>query len=153
MRASHALTRAAWIAGLAWLALTTGAGADGGLSPLDIVTSTGAHRYEVEVADTEPAREHGLMDRREMAANHGMLFEFPNREPVTFWMKNTYLSLDMIFIDADGTVRRVAQRATPLSEALIASEAPVVAVLELNAGQAAAIRLRPGDKVRFSFFH
>ncbi len=141
------------IAGLAWLALTAGARADGGLHSLDIVTSTGAHHYEVEVADTEASREHGLMDRREMPANHGMLFEFPNREPVTFWMKNTYLSLDMIFIDADGAVRRVEQRATPMSEALIPSQAPVVAVLELNAGQAAAIRLKPGDKVRFPFFH
>jgi uncharacterized protein len=147
------LIRAGLIAGLAWLALAVGARAESGVSPLEIVTSTGAHRYEVEVADNEPERERGLMDRREMAANHGMRFEFPNREPVTFWMKNTYLSLDMIFIDADGTVRRVEQRATPLSEALIPSRAPVVAVLELNAGQAAAIHLKPGDKVRFPFFH
>jgi hypothetical protein len=141
------------IAALAWLAFAPGARADGALQRLDIVTSTGAHAYEVEVVDDEASREHGLMDRREMPANHGMLFEFPDREPVTFWMKDTYLSLDMIFIDSDGSVRRIEQRATPMSEALIPSRAPVVAVLELNAGQAAAIRLKPGDKVRFPFFH
>ena len=147
------MTRARWIAGLAWLALAAGASADGALQNLEIVTSTGAHRYEVEIADTDASREHGLMDRRKMAADHGMLFEFPSRSPVTFWMKDTYISLDMIFIDADGTVRRIAERAKPMSEDLIPSEASVTGVLELNAGQAAAIRLKPGDKVRFPFFH
>ena len=120
---------------------------------LEIHTASGAHRYGVEVADTYAAREHGLMDRHEMAADHGMLFEFPQRAPVTFWMKNTYLSLDMAFIDADGTVRRVVSHAPPLSEDLIASEVPVTGVLELNAGQADAIGLKAGDKVKFPFFH
>jgi uncharacterized membrane protein (UPF0127 family) len=119
---------------------------------LDIVTASGSHHYDVEIAADEPTRERGLMERRTMAASHGMLFEFPAREPVTFWMKDTYLSLDMVFIDADGTVRRVVERATPLSEALIPSEVPVTGVLELNAGQAAAIKLKPGDKVEFPFF-
>jgi hypothetical protein len=119
---------------------------------LDIVTASGPHHYDVEIAADEPTRERGLMERRTMAANHGMLFEFPARVPVTFWMKDTYLSLDMVFIDVDGTVRRVVERATPLSEALIPSEVPVTGVLELNAGQAAAIKLKPGDKVEFPFF-
>ena len=92
------------------------------------------------------------MDRRTMAADHGMLFEFPAREPVTFWMKDTYLSLDMVFIDSDGTVRRIAEAARPMSETLIPSIEPVTGVLELNAGQAAAIKLKPGDKVVFPFF-
>ena len=141
------------IEALAWLALTAGAHAGDSVQSLEIVTSSGVHRYEVEIADTDAAREHGLMDRRKMAADHGMLFEFPSRGPVTFWMKDTYISLDMIFIDEDGTVRHVAERAKPLSEALIPSEASVTGVLELNAGQAEAIRLKPGDKVRFPFFH
>jgi uncharacterized membrane protein (UPF0127 family) len=141
------------IAALAWLALTSNVRADGSLGNLEIATSSGLHHFEVEIADDEATREHGLMDRRQMAADHGMLFEFPYRAPVNFWMKNTYLSLDMLFIDSDGTVRRVAQRATPLSEALIPSQAPVIGVLELNAGQAAAIHVKPGDKVRFPFFH
>jgi uncharacterized membrane protein (UPF0127 family) len=120
--------------------------------PLEITTSTGPHRYEVEIADNDAARERGLMYRHEMASNHGMLFEFPNRAPVTFWMKNTYLPLDMVFIDADGTVRGFYQHAKPLSESLISSDVPVVAVLELNADQASNIRLKAGDKVRFPFF-
>jgi len=122
------------------------------VEPLDVITSTGAHRYEVEIANDNASRERGLMYRHEMAANHGMLFEFPTRAPVTFWMKNTYLSLDMVFIDADGTVSGVYEHAAPLSEKLISSGVPVVAVLELNADQASDIHLKPGDKVRFPFF-
>ncbi len=120
---------------------------------LDILTASGPHHYDIEIAADEPTRERGLMERRTMAADHGMLFEFPERAPVTFWMKDTYLSLDMVFIDADGTVRRVVERAKPMSEALIPSELPVTGVLELNAGQAAAIGVKPGDKVEFPFFH
>jgi uncharacterized membrane protein (UPF0127 family) len=144
------LRRAALAA--AFLTLATGARAEGATRPLDIVTATGVHRYNVEIADDEASREHGLMDRHKMAADHGMLFEFPTREPVTFWMKDTYLPLDMVFIDADGAVRRVYQHAVPLSEKLISSEVAVDAVLELNAEQALAIKLKAGDKVRFPFF-
>lgn len=133
----------------AWLFLGSAGLADEGL---DIVTATGSHHYDVEIADSEAARERGLMDRHEMAAGHGMLFEFPRRAPVSFWMKNTYLPLDMIFIDQGGVVRNVVENAKPLSEALIPSRLPVVAVLELNAGQAKAIDLRPGDKVKAAFF-
>ncbi|MDE3177377.1 MAG: DUF192 domain-containing protein [Pseudomonadota bacterium] len=119
---------------------------------LDVVTSTGAHHYEVEIANDAATREHGLMLRETMAPDHGMLFEFPAREPVSFWMKDTLLPLDMVFIDIDGTVVRVEQNAKPLSEAIIPSGGPVTGVLELNAGQAAAIHLKPGDKVNFPFF-
>jgi uncharacterized membrane protein (UPF0127 family) len=119
---------------------------------LDVVTATGRHHYQVEIAADEASREHGLMDRHQMAPDHGMLFEFQSRGPVTFWMKDTYLPLDMAFIDSDGTVRRVFERATPQSERLIPSNAPVTGVLELNAGQAAAIHLKVGDKVAFPFF-
>ena len=120
---------------------------------LDVVTATGSHRYHVEVAADEASREHGLMDRRKMAPDHGMLFEFQKRAPVAFWMKNTYLPLDMLFIDSDGVVKRVQENATPMSQALIPSGEPVTGVLELNAGQAARIGVRPGDKVIFpSFF-
>ena len=120
---------------------------------LEIDTASGPHKYNVEIADNEASREHGLMQRRQMEANHGMLFEFPERAPVTFWMKDTYLPLDMLFIDADGTVKRVVLRATPMSEDMIPSGAPVTGVLELNAGQADAIAVKVGDKVKFPFFH
>ena len=120
---------------------------------LQVVTETGAHRYNVEIAADQASREHGLMERRKMAPDHGMLFEFQRREPVAFWMKNTYLPLDMLFIDSDGTVRSIKENATPMSEALIPSGAPVTGVLELNAGQAERIHAKPGDKVIFpSFF-
>ena len=128
----------------------TGARAD---ATLEIDTATGPHRFNVEIADNEAAREHGLMDRRKMAVDHGMLFEFPERAPVAFWMKNTYLPLDMLFIDSDGTVRRVVLHAPPLSEDIIPSGTPVTGVLELNAGQADAIGVKVGDKVKFAFFH
>lgn len=150
----HASRRALLAAALA-AALGVGApsaSAGARAEPLDIITSTGAHRYEVEIANDNESRERGLMYRNQMATNHGMLFEFPERAPVTFWMKNTYLPLDMIFIDANGTVRGVYEHATPMSEKLISSGVPVVAVLELNADQASHIRVKAGDKVRFPFF-
>ena len=151
----HASTRAflvAWLAA-ALCAVSLDARASAKVEPLDIITSTGAHHYEVEVADDGASRERGLMYRHKMPANHGMLFEFPTRAPVTFWMKNTYLPLDMVFIDSDGKVSGVYEHATPLSEKLISSGVPVVAVLELNADQAYDIRLKAGDKVRFPFFN
>ncbi len=119
---------------------------------LEVVTASGKHRYHVEIAADEAAREHGLMDRKKMAADHGMLFEFQQRGPVTFWMKNTYLPLDMLFIDEDGSVRAIKENATPMSQTLIPSGEPVVGVLELNAGQAARIGAKPGDKVIFPAF-
>jgi uncharacterized membrane protein (UPF0127 family) len=134
----------------AFVAFASAAGAaDAGL---DVVTATGRHHYQVEIAADEASREHGLMERRQMAADHGMLFEFQTRAPVIFWMKDTYLPLDMAFIDSDGTVRGVFEHATPLSHAMIPSTGPVTGVLELNAGQAAAIHLKAGDKVVFPFF-
>jgi uncharacterized membrane protein (UPF0127 family) len=135
-----------------FIALAFGSRAAGKVQPLDILTSTGVHPYQVEIADDNASRAQGLMYRRQMAANHGMLFEFPTRAPVTFWMKNTYLPLDMVFLDADGTVRGVYEHAKPQSEKLIPSGVAVVAVLELNADQAFDIHLKPGDKVRFPFF-
>jgi uncharacterized membrane protein (UPF0127 family) len=138
-------TLAAAIVALAGAASAADAG-------LDILTATGRHHYEVEIAADQDSREHGLMDRHKMAANHGMLFEFPTRGPVTFWMKDTYLPLDMVFIDANGVVVRIFENAKPLSEKLIPSIAPVTGVLEFNAGQAKAIGLKPGDKVEFPFF-
>jgi len=122
------------------------------LDKLEIDTASGPHLFSVEIANIESTRETGLMNRRFMPADRGMLFEFPVEEPVAFWMKNTFIPLDMIFIRHDGTVAAVAANAEPLSEATIPSGAPVDAVLELNGGIAAGIGLRPGDKVRHPFF-
>ena len=126
--------------------------AKGGLEPLEITTSSGVHAFQVEIADDEASRERGLMYRRFMPADRGMLFEFDRDEPVAFWMKNTYIPLDMIFIAPDGAVTRIAANAEPLSETSIPSGGPCVGVLEINGGEAARIGLRPGDKVKAAFF-
>jgi uncharacterized protein len=123
-----------------------------GLQSLEIVTSTGRHAFQVEIAADDASRERGLMDRRYMAPDHGMLFEFDRDAPVSFWMKNTYIPLDMIFIARNGAVTRIAANAEPLSERVIPSGGPCAAVLELNGGVAASIGLKVGDKVRHPFF-
>jgi uncharacterized protein len=122
------------------------------LDRLEVVTASGSHSFSVEIANTEPSREIGLMNRRFMPADRGMLFEFPVEEPLAFWMKNTYIPLDMIFIRHDGTVVGIAANAEPLSETTIPSGAPANGVLEVNGGVAASIGLQPGDKVRHPYF-
>ena len=142
-------------AALAFVALVAPAGAPAmgeGLQSLEIVTSTGRHAFQVEIANDDTSRERGLMDRRYMAAGQGMLFEFDHDAPVAFWMKNTYIPLDMIFIAPSGVVTHIAANAEPLSERIIPSGGPCVAVLELNGGTAASIGLKVGDKVRHPFF-
>ncbi len=121
--------------------------------PLELVTKSGVKHVTVEVADHEQQREIGLMYRRSLADDHGMLFEFNAVEPVSFWMKNTYIPLDIVFIAPSGKVVSIARKATPMSEAAIPSGGPVDAVLELRGGRAAEIGLEPGDTVRAKFFH
>ncbi len=134
---------------LTLLALATPARA---LEGLEVTTSSGFHHFEVEIAADEPSREKGLMFRKFMPADRGMLFEFDKDMPLTFWMKDTVLSLDLVFIDSHGIVENVAADAEPMSESVIGSAAPARAVLELNAGVAAAIGLKPGDRVAHPFF-
>jgi hypothetical protein len=119
---------------------------------LEIVTSTGRHAFQIEIASNDATRERGLMDRRYMAADHGMLFEFDREAPVAFWMKNTYIPLDMIFIAPSGAVTHIVANAEPLSERVIPSGGPCIAVLELNGGTAASIGVKVGDKVHHPFF-
>jgi uncharacterized protein len=137
------------------LVLVAGFGAQGragGLQPLQIVTASGTHEFQVEIADDDATRERGLMNRRYMAPDRGMLFEFDREAPVSFWMKNTYIPLDMIFISPSGVVTNIVANAEPLSERIIPSGPPCAAVLELNGGAAAAIGLKVGDKVSHPFF-
>ncbi len=115
--------------------------------PLTIVTSAGRFAFKVEIADNEASREEGLMFRPAMPADAGMLFDFKVTDRVYFWMKNTYIPLDMIFIRADGTVATIAANTKPLSEKTVPSEEPVRFVLELNAGTAERLGLKVGDKV------
>jgi uncharacterized protein len=137
---------AALIASLAGLARADG------LDKLQVITASGAHDYAVEVANDDASRERGLMYRRYMAPDHGMLFEFDRDAPVSFWMKNTYIPLDMVFISPVGIVTNIVANAEPLSERVIPSGPPAAAVLELNGGAAAAIGLRVGDRIRHPFF-
>jgi uncharacterized membrane protein (UPF0127 family) len=120
------------------------------LETLEIVTSDGTHRFTVEVMRTPEQLAKGLMFRRYMPDDRGMLFDFKTEQPVQFWMKNTYLPLDMIFISKAGKIVSISENAEPLSEKLIPSGAPVIAVLEVNAGTAARIRASAGDTVHAS---
>lgn len=135
-----------------WIAAPAAAQESARTEPLTIQAKSGQHRFAVEVMRTDADRSRGLMYRRSMAADHGMLFDFERVEPVSMWMKNTYLSLDMLFIRADGTVARVAADTEPLSTAIVPSGEPVLAVLELNAGTAAKLGIRAGDRVEHPLF-
>ena len=110
------------------------------------------HVFQVEIAATPPTREVGLMNRRFMPTDRGMLFEFEREEPVAFWMKNTYIPLDMIFISRSGMVTRIVERAEPLPRRSFPRAARALAVLELNGGVAAAIGTEAGDRSRHPFF-
>ncbi|KQU35405.1 hypothetical protein ASG63_01500 [Methylobacterium sp. Leaf94] len=126
--------------------------ASGPTEPLSIVGRQGRHVFAVEVMRTDADRSRGLMYRRTMAPDHGMLFDFQASAPVAMWMKNTYLPLDMLFIRADGTIAKIAADTEPLSTKVIPSNEPVLSVLELNAGTAARLRIHAGDRVEHALF-
>lgn len=115
-------------------------------APLIADTDGGARSFAVEIADDEVERERGLMFRKTMDDAHGMLFVFQQTRPVAFWMKNTVLPLDLVFIDAAGKVDAV-RHGTPYSEAGIGPEKPVRFVLELKAGVAEKTGIVAGDRV------
>lgn len=118
---------------------------------LTIITSSGQHHFEVEVARTDEEQARGLMERRYLPENRGMIFDYANAQPVSMWMHNTYISLDMLFIDNEGRVIRIAERTEPMSRKFIPSGGPVRAVVELNAGTASRIGAKVGDKIRIPF--
>ncbi|GGK18320.1 DUF192 domain-containing protein [Salinarimonas ramus] len=122
------------------------------LQPLVIVTDEGRHDFQVELAATPEERARGLMFRRSMPQDQGMLFDFQRVQPLAMWMRNTYISLDMLFIDADGTIVRIAQNTEPLSERTIPSGQPVLSVLELNGGVTSRLGIEPGDRVEHPLF-
>jgi uncharacterized protein len=119
---------------------------------VEITSKTGVHVFTVEIADTNAARERGLMYRRDLPEGRGMLFDFFKDQPVGFWMKNTYIPLDMIFIRSDGRIVSIAENAEPLSERVIPSAAPVRAVLEVKGGTARRLGIQPGDQVANPIF-
>jgi uncharacterized membrane protein (UPF0127 family) len=122
------------------------------LHPLEIASKKGVHVFAVELASTPEEQAKGLMFRRELPEGQGMLFDFHREQPTSFWMKNTYIPLDMIFIRGDGRILRIAENTVPLSEALVSSGGPVRAVLEVNAGTARKLGIAPGDRVAHRIF-
>ena len=119
---------------------------------LEIVSKNGVHVFSVEIADTEAEREKGLMFRKHLPDGQGMLFDFQSEQNIAMWMKNTYIPLDMFFIRGDGRIARIAENTTPMSTAIIPSEQPVRAVLEVAGGTAARLGIAPGDRVAFPIF-
>ncbi|MFD2251197.1 hypothetical protein FHS82_000349 [Pseudochelatococcus lubricantis] len=119
--------------------------------PLTIVTASGRHSFVVEVARSQEEQALGLMGRRYLPADRGMIFDYTDAQPVAMWMENTFISLDMLFVDAQGRIVRIAERTEPLSRRIIPSGGPVRAVIELNAGTAARIGAAVGDSVELSF--
>jgi uncharacterized membrane protein (UPF0127 family) len=119
---------------------------------LTLKTSSGDHVITIEVAETSEQKSLGLMFRTSVPANTGMLFPYGDPQELTMWMRNTYASLDMIFIRRDGTVHRIEYSTEPLSERVIGSKGLVTAVLELAAGEAKRLGLKPGDRVEHDTF-
>ncbi len=120
---------------------------------IEILTASGAHRFRVELALTPEQQAQGLMYRRELAADAGMLFDYgADRPGIAMWMKNTFIPLDMLFIKANGEILNIAERTVPQSLATIAAAGPVRAVLEVNGGTVSRLKIRPGDKVVHPIF-
>lgn len=119
---------------------------------LTIVTANGPHKFAVELATTPAQMEQGLMFRQSLAPDAGMLFDFHEPSPATMWMKNTWIPLDMLFVDTKGRIVNIHQRAVPGSLDTIAAAAPVRAVIELNGGTADRLGIKPGDEVKFAIF-
>jgi uncharacterized membrane protein (UPF0127 family) len=127
----------------------------GPTAPTEVLTidaANGPVRLNVEIADDEQERDHGLMFRESLPDDRGMLFDFAEPRTVTFWMHNTPLSLDIIFIGTDGRILNIADHATPYSDATIPSSGVVRGVLEIRAGRAEALGIRPGQRVRHRIF-
>lgn len=121
------------------------------LETLTIDTAKGPRAFQVEVMRTDEQRQRGLMFRRHMAEDRGMLFDFKAEQPVSMWMKNTYLPLDMVFIAKDGSISSIAENAEPMSERIIPG-GTVLGVLEINAGVAAKLGIKAGDRVKHPMF-
>jgi uncharacterized protein len=119
---------------------------------LEIVSKSGVHVFSVELAVTDEERQKGLMFRRSLPELQGMLFDFKQDQDVSMWMRNTYVSLDMIFIRGDGRIQRIAENTQTESDRIISSGGPVRAVLEVVAGTAKKLGIAPGDRVASPIF-
>lgn len=127
------------------IALAACSGGDGSLT---IVSAKGEHRFEVEVVDTDATRAKGLMFRDRLGENQGMLFDFKETRPVSFWMQNTLIPLDMLFIRSDGAIANIHVNAKPMDTTSIPSDGPVMFVLEIPGGRSADLGIAAGDRVK-----
>ena len=121
-------------------------------SPLTVDAANGQFEFLVEMAVSPAQRSQGLMFRESLAEDRGMLFDFGQPQRATMWMRNTYVPLDMLFIDMHGQITQIAANTEPLSDAMIASREPVRAVLELRGGVSAKLGIKPGDRVIHPLF-
>ncbi len=122
-------------------------------SSLRVETAAGGKfRFDVELAVTPAQQMQGLMFRDAMPADAGMLFIYDRVQPASFWMKNTLIPLDMLFIGADGRIVNIHERAVPQSLDSVNSDGPVKAILELNGGMSARLGIHPGDRVVHATF-
>lgn len=114
---------------------------------LTVKSANGDHRFTVEVVDTDAGRQKGLMFRQSLAPDAGMLFDFKDSHEVSFWMMNTFIPLDMLFIRADGTIANIHVNARPQDPTSIPSKGPVMFVLEIPGGRSEELGIKAGDKV------
>jgi uncharacterized protein len=141
------------LSSLLWLISGSAQAKDPELEALSVTTVSGSViNYRIEVAKTPAQMQRGLMFRDSMPADQGMLFIYVPARPARMWMKNTILSLDMLFVDEDGIIINVAENTTPYSVDTISSAGPVRAVIELNAGQVATNGIAAGDRVTHPLF-
>ncbi len=136
-----------------WLAAGAAAARAADEQTLEIASKNGVHVFNVELAVTPEQHSRGLMYRKQVPEGYGMLFDFGHEQELSFWMKNTYVSLDIIFIRGDGRILRIAEHTEPLSEKLIPSGGPAKAVLEVVAGTARKLGIAPGDRVAHPIFN
>jgi uncharacterized membrane protein (UPF0127 family) len=152
---SQALSRRAVLAGAAVIAIAGGARAQLATftkGKLVIETAKGKFPFDIELALSSPQMMQGLMFRRALAAEAGMLFDYGSPQPIAMWMKNTLIPLDMIFIANDGKIVDFHERAVPMSLDTIETKVPARAVLEVNAGTVARLGVQVGDTVHHVSF-
>ncbi len=121
-------------------------------SSLTIDTASGSHRFTIELAASGAQMAQGLMFRKSMAADAGMLFDYGAPRQISMWMKNTYIPLDMLFVGMDGKIVAIHERAVPESLDTISPDMPARAVIEVNGGTASRLGIKPGDVVHYSAF-
>jgi uncharacterized protein len=122
------------------------------IEPMSITTENAVTYFQTEIADTDELRSRGLMFRHIMPPDRAMLFDFENPRPAAMWMKNTYVSLDMLFVRADGTIAAIAENTEPLSLQTISVDEPVKGVVELAAGTVKRLGIKRDDRVYHAIF-